>query len=66
MIQCLRLCAPKAGGLGSIPGQGMRFHIPQPRVLMLQLTFTCHNKDPASCNEIEDLGVPQVRPGTVK
>ena len=27
--------APNAGGLGSIPGQGTRFHIPQLRVLML-------------------------------
>ena len=27
--------APNAGGLGSIPGQGTRFHIPQLRVRML-------------------------------
>ena len=25
----LRLCTPNAGGLGSIPGQGTRSHMPQ-------------------------------------
>ena len=28
MVQWLRLCAPKAGGLGSIPAQGTRSHMP--------------------------------------
>ena len=28
---------PNAGGTSSIPGQGIRFHMPQPRVYMLQL-----------------------------
>ena len=30
--QWLRLCAPKAGGPGSIPGQGTRSHMLQLRV----------------------------------
>ena len=33
----LRLCAPSAGGLGSIPGQGTRSHWPKRRVHMPQL-----------------------------
>ena len=31
VVQWLRLCAPNAGGLGSIPGQGARAHMPQLR-----------------------------------
>ena len=27
MAQWIRLCAPNAGGLGSIPGQGTRSHM---------------------------------------
>ena len=37
VVQCLRLCSSKAGGRGSIPGQGTRSHMPQPRVHLLQL-----------------------------
>ena len=37
MVQWLRLCAPNAGGPGSIPGQGPGSHMPQPRVHMLLL-----------------------------
>ena len=29
MVQWLRLCTLNAGGLGSIPGQGTRSHMPQ-------------------------------------
>ena len=29
VVQCLRLHAPNAGGLGLIPGQGPRSHMPQ-------------------------------------
>ena len=29
MVQWLRLCAPSAEGLGLIPGQGTRYHMPQ-------------------------------------
>ncbi|TEA40711.1 hypothetical protein DBR06_SOUSAS1310003, partial [Sousa chinensis] len=37
VVQWLRLLAPNAGGLGSIPGQGTRSHMPQLRVCMSQL-----------------------------
>ena len=37
IVQWLRLCAPNAEGLDSIPGQGSRSHMPQPSVHMLQL-----------------------------
>ena len=37
VVQWLRLHAPNAGGLGSIPGGGTRSHMPQLRVCMLQL-----------------------------
>ena len=36
VVQWLRLCAPNAGGLGSIPGQGTKFHMLQLRVHMPQ------------------------------
>ena len=31
VAQWLTLCTPNAGGLGLIPGQGTRPHMPQPR-----------------------------------
>ena len=31
VVQWLRLRTPTAGNLGSYPGQGTRFHMPQPR-----------------------------------
>ena len=37
VVQCLRLCAPNAGGLVLSPGQGTRSRMPQLRVRMLQL-----------------------------
>ena len=52
MVQWLRLHAPNAEGLGSIPGQGFRSHMPQLRGCMLQLNPALH--------------VPQLRPGTTK
>ena len=36
MAQWLRLCAPNAGGLGLIPGQGNRSHMLQLRACMPQ------------------------------
>jgi len=65
VVQWLGLCAPSAGNQGSIPGQGIRFHMPKLKVQMPQLkNHTCHNsgsyiaqlkrkkeKDPFSCNE---------------
>ena len=45
VVQWLRLRAPNAGGLGSIPGQGTRSH-------MHAATKSSHatTKEPASCN----------------
>ena len=37
MVQWLRLRAPNAGSLGSIPGQGTRSHMLQLRICMLRL-----------------------------
>ena len=37
VAQWLRLCAPNAGGLGSIPGQGTRSHMLQLKARMPQL-----------------------------
>ena len=37
MDHWLRFHTPNAGGLGSIPGQATRSHMPQLRVCMLQL-----------------------------
>ena len=37
VVQWLRLLAVNAGGPRSIPGQGTRSQVPQPRVRMLQL-----------------------------
>ena len=37
VVQWLRLCPPNAGGLGAIPGEGTRSHIPQLRVNMPKL-----------------------------
>ena len=37
MVQWLRFCFPNAGGLGSIFGQGTRFHVLQLRVHTPQL-----------------------------
>ena len=37
VVLWLRLHAPNAGGLGLIPGQGTRSHMPQLRVHMPQL-----------------------------
>ncbi|TEA39970.1 hypothetical protein DBR06_SOUSAS2910009, partial [Sousa chinensis] len=47
VVQQLTLHAPNAGGLGSIPGQGIRSRLRQLRVRMLQLKIpedpTCRN-----------------------
>ena len=42
MVQWLRLCAPKAGGPGSNPGQGTRCYMLQLRVHMPQLKNIPH------------------------
>ena len=48
VVQRLRLQAPKAGGLSSIPDQGTRFRMPQLRVCMPQL------KIPYAVTEVRD------------
>ena len=45
VVQWLRLCAPNAGGLGSIPGRGTRPHTLLLRVRVPQL------KDPTRCTK---------------
>jgi len=42
VVQWLRLHAPNTGGLGSIPHQGTRSHVPQLRVTK---EFACHDED---------------------
>ena len=37
MVRWLRLCAPSAGGPGLIPGEGIRSHLPELRVTLLEL-----------------------------
>ena len=52
VVQWLRLCAPNAGGPGSIPVRGTRSHMLQLRVYMPQLKIPCAaTKDPACSNE---------------
>ncbi|TEA39679.1 hypothetical protein DBR06_SOUSAS3410146, partial [Sousa chinensis] len=44
VVQWLRLRAPNAGGLGSIPGQGTRSHVPQLKLLHAATKYpTCCN-----------------------
>ena len=49
LVQWLRLPAPNAGGPGSIPGQGTRSHMSQPRVCMLQIL---HAPTKTQCSQI--------------
>ena len=41
VIQWLRLCTPDARGLGSIPGQGTRSHMPQLKILPAETETFC-------------------------
>ena len=61
----VRLSAPTAGGLGSIPGQGTRSHMPQLRVYMQKLKIPhVVTKDPACGNEDRRSRGPQLRSST--
>ena len=51
VVQWLRLCTPNSGGLGSIPGQGTRSHMPQLRVRMPQLKIP-HAATKTRCSQI--------------
>ena len=53
VVQWIKLITPKAGGIGSIPGQGPRSHMTKLKIPK------GGNKDQRSC-------MPQQRPGTVK
>ena len=44
VVEWVRLCAPNAGGPGSIPGQGTR------SCRHAAPKSTCHNQDPMCCN----------------
>ena len=51
VVQWLRLHTPNAAGLGSIPGQETRSHLPQRRVCMLPLKIPhAATEDPAKPN----------------
>ena len=53
VAQWLRFLAPNAGGPGSIPGGGTRFHMPQPRVYTPWPKISHAStkiKDPVCCN----------------
>ena len=51
VVQWLSLHAPNAGGLGLVPSQGTRAHMPQLRVLTPQLKdTTCPSEDRRSHN----------------
>ena len=56
MVQWLRLQAPNAGGLGSIPGQGTRSGMPRLRVHMLQLKIP-HAATKTPCSQINKLKI---------
>ena len=51
LVQWLRLHAPHAGGLGSIPGQGTRSHMPQLRVHTQQLKIP-HTATKTQCRQM--------------
>ena len=72
VVQWLRLCAPNAGGLGSIPGQGTRSHTLQERSKILRAeTKSMHaaskgptrcSKGPTCCSEDRKSCILQSRP----
>ena len=47
VVRWVRLCTPNAGGPGSIPGRGTRYHVPQLR----SRHAATEEKDPACCSE---------------
>ena len=56
VVQWLRFCAAKAGGLGSIPAQGTRSHKPQLRSWMSQLKISnVAVKDPGQPNKYTNI-----------
>ena len=59
VVQWLRFCSPRAGGLGSIPDQGTRPHVLQLTVHMPQLnkTYTAIKGEGAFLNQTKKLCV---------
>ena len=51
VVQWLRLCAPNAGGLSSIPGQETRSHISQTSLNAPTNSLHAAAKDLACCNK---------------
>ena len=60
VAQWLRLHPPNAGGPSSIPGQGNRSHVPQPRICMLKLLRKI------SLATTKKSHVPELRSGAAK
>ena len=66
VVQGLRLHAPNAGDLVSIPGRGTRSCIVQLRVHMTQLNIlqtkepTCHNNEDPTCHNQEPVQPKQI------
>ena len=50
VAQWLRFHTPSAGALGSIPGQAIIFHIPQPNSCAKTKDAPCHKKDLVQIN----------------
>ena len=64
MVQCLRLHAPSAGGLGSITGQGTSSHIPELRPdepNMEELYIVSKNKTGSNCGSDHELLIAKFR-----
>ena len=53
VVQWLRLHTPNAGGLGLIPGQGTRSHMPQPSVRMPKLKILDAPKIPHAATKTQ-------------
>ena len=52
VVQWLRINAPNAGDIGSIPGQGTRSHLLQLRVCLLQQKLKTPNRGLLRCRQI--------------
>ena len=58
MVQWLRFCTPNAGGPGSVPGQGIRYHMPQLKILYASVEIrdaSCQTE--TLCNQINNINI---------
>ena len=68
MGQWLRICAPTAGGLGSMPGQGTRSHMSQLKKMILHAAIRASQEvlvvknPPANSGDIRDFGDANLTP----